>query len=462
MRQITIPADDVGRPMRRPTIAQLDFPYPWARRELPAKRREARARVARRDDRSAIVAWQTARLNALLQHAIVTCPFYARTLTPWVTARGLECRDDLVTLPPLTRRHLQSNLAGICSNEADLTHAFVKRSSGSTGEPVCVVVDHAMSITSNQLLLEWIAAWGVATHELRPERTAVVFVSAFPSTTSFEYRPPEFGSAPFLKLSMYRGHWGTARDAVTYLCRLRPVILTGLPEHLLEVCSTGRREGRCPHPRLVVSSGAHLSAAAREEIETCLRAPVMDAYTMTEVGYVGAKCPKAQGYHVDEGVIVEVVDSRGRLQSAGMPGELVVTSLRNWLTPLIRYRTGDIGRLASEACTCGSAWPVISIVEGRITQRFLRSDGAWENPFRLFKCIGVAPVRQFQIRQLRVDGFEVDLVGAAPGAERAIRRHLLQELGIGIDVNVRRVRRIPSRGRKLRDFVCLVDGDRHE
>ena len=61
------------------------------------------------------------------------------------------------------------------------------------------------------------------------------------------------------------------------------------------------------------------------------------------------------GLHVLEAdFIAEILDlESGQPVPAGQVGELVVTNLGRWGSPLIRYRTGDVVRASPEPCPCG-------------------------------------------------------------------------------------------------------------
>jgi phenylacetate-CoA ligase len=86
-------------------------------------------------------------------------------------------------------------------------------------------------------------------------------------------------------------------------------------------------------------------------------AKVFDHHGMTEVGPVTYECPHQPGVlHVLESAFyAEVVDpARGRAVEPGGTGELVLTTLGRVGSPLLRYRTGDLVKLASKKpCACG-------------------------------------------------------------------------------------------------------------
>ena len=99
--------------------------------------------------------------------------------------------------------------------------------------------------------------------------------------------------------------------------------------------------------------------ATRAHISTLWRgARVVDHHGMTEIGPVSYGCPKRPGvlHIVADSYIPEVIDPL-TLQpvSRGVTGELVLTNLGRLGSPLIRYRTSDIVRAATEdRCVCGT------------------------------------------------------------------------------------------------------------
>ena len=77
---------------------------------------------------------------------------------------------------------------------------------------------------------------------------------------------------------------------------------------------------------------------------------------MAETGYgVAVECARHEGMHIREAdLLMEVVDGEGKGLDDGEWGEIVVTTLTRRALPLIRYRTGDEGRILPGPCPCGS------------------------------------------------------------------------------------------------------------
>ena len=96
----------------------------------------------------------------------------------------------------------------------------------------------------------------------------------------------------------------------------------------------------------------------RERIETAWGAKCWDHAGMSEAGPWGYQCPEDEGLHLTETEFyAEVLEPGGDEPVAeGETGELVLTNLGRWAQPALRYRTGDIVRLKSTPCSCGSAF----------------------------------------------------------------------------------------------------------
>ena len=95
--------------------------------------------------------------------------------------------------------------------------------------------------------------------------------------------------------------------------------------------------------------------------------PVFRHFGMAETGYGAAvECERHRGLHIREAdLLFEIVDETGKKLPDGEWGEVVVTTLTRRGMPLIRYKTGDLGRFLPGLCGCGSVLKRIE-VRGRL------------------------------------------------------------------------------------------------
>jgi phenylacetate-CoA ligase len=117
---------------------------------------------------------------------------------------------------------------------------------------------------------------------------------------------------------------------------------------------------------------------------------------------------------------LEVLDEAGRHVGPGETGRVVLTSLYNYATPLIRYEIGDYARLGAHRCACGRMLPVLSEVHGRRRNMITLPDGRrlWLPGRTLSAMAAFVPSRRMRLVQLAPDRFqllyEVDGSAAAP------------------------------------------------
>jgi phenylacetate-CoA ligase len=108
----------------------------------------------------------------------------------------------------------------------------------------------------------------------------------------------------------------------------------------------------------------------RSEIGAAWGATVADSFGMSDVwSTMAGACEQGEGLHltVGEHALLELVDPDSgepvELED-GASGELVWTHLQREASPLLRYRSGDLGRVWTSSCACGRSSPRIRI-DGR-------------------------------------------------------------------------------------------------
>jgi phenylacetate-CoA ligase len=165
----------------------------------------------------------------------------------------------------------------------------------------------------------------------------------------------------------------TARQALL-LHDLGAQVLVATPSYALVIAQAVRDAGIDPADlalELGLFGGEPWTDGLREQIEGGL--PGLKAanfYGLSEMcgPGVAAECLEARdGLHVHEDhFLVEVIDPEsGDRLDEGAEGELVFTTLVKEAMPLLRYRTGDIGSLTHDACTCGRTTARIRDLRGR-------------------------------------------------------------------------------------------------
>ncbi|MCR5369567.1 MAG: methyltransferase domain-containing protein [Clostridium sp.] len=131
-------------------------------------------------------------------------------------------------------------------------------------------------------------------------------------------------------------------------------------------------------PKSVLLSGDYVPESVKKHLEDTWHCRVFTHWGMTETGYGGGvQCGAREGCHLRVGdLMLEVIDPEtGENVPEGEYGELVLTTFHREAMPLIRYRTGDMGRLIPGKCGCGSLLPRLGKVQGRFRDEIRLGDG---------------------------------------------------------------------------------------
>jgi phenylacetate-CoA ligase len=203
----------------------------------------------------------------------------------------------------------------------------------------------------------------------------------------------------------------TTTERVAAIVATEATVLMSTPTYALRLAEAAREEGiDLARSALRVSihagePGASIPAT-RDRIEKELGVEAFDHTGATEVGAYGFSCSARDGVHVNESeFIVEVVDSAGEARDQG-EGELVLTNLGRWGTPIIRYRTGDRVQAVRGACSCGRtlvklAGGIAGRVDDMVTVRGVNVfPSAIEAIVRRFEAVGEYRVELARVREM--------------------------------------------------------------
>lgn len=399
----------------------------------------------------------------MIEHAMNSVPFYHKVYgDTGVRPDLIRSVADIVDLPFLTHRHLQKHLPYLISRRRWLLFCEMWHSSGTTGVPVYIVHSLFWQLRYFVHLEARLPQLGLRPSDFRP------LAANFMYLTDTEYRPYYRGyrrRIPIFRLSKseiidFRPEFGgDERQTLEKVSTLDPVIIHGKPSSLtnfLEMRDRCDPSGTVPiRPKVVVTGAEQLLPEVRERLGQGFACPVFDAYGLAEVGPIACECTAHKGLHVDDDeIVVEIVGKDGPV-APGESGEIVITNLCDWTMPILRYRTGDVGRMTYEPCECGLTSPRILELEGRVIDFFVTPDGETVNPFVLLGGLPKLGLEQFQIVQRSPRQVVVRYVGDVP-RERvcdAIRELVRARMGPEVRVSAEQLRSFAGGGLKHRLYV---------
>jgi phenylacetate-CoA ligase len=154
-------------------------------------------------------------------------------------------------------------------------------------------------------------------------------------------------------------------------------------------------------------------------------------------------------------VILEVLDAAGRPCAPGETGEVVLTALQNFRSPLIRYQLLDDVTRAAGPCPCGRGLPLLTRIDGKRRPMMNLPNGRFKSSTDLAVLLTkVSGFRQYQLIQEASDRVVVLVVPAQGWTPEwlacfdiTVREFF--ELPIELDVQVVERIELPASGKLL-------------
>jgi phenylacetate-coenzyme A ligase PaaK-like adenylate-forming protein len=245
-------------------------------------------------------------------------------------------------LPILSRSDIARAPEAFLRAESD-DEIIVEWTSGTTGAALRIEYDLCAAALLNTRLYDIVVSRCPSIRRrLVAGTVAVALVSNKPERHSLPIVLPALSGTFWQRFSLTDDADET-EQTLRSLAAADPPILYGKTWYLLQLIDYLTTASIQLAPGCVLTSGDGCYAGDHERLAEFFGAPVIDAYTSTEVGIVAVSNPGSTELIVDdELVFLEVIGEDGLIACAG-EGELVVTSLFNWHNPFMRYRTGDAG-----------------------------------------------------------------------------------------------------------------------
>lgn len=408
-------------------------------------------------------------LRRLLLHAWRETDYYREVLSDCRAVRNgkvdLERFDEI---PVLTKDLLQSEGSRLKARALpDGRKAFLNRTGGSTGQPCEFWQDDyydAVNVADKLYHFETfgkvvgeleLKVWGSRRDLIRDSHGWVTGVKNFLYNRKVE--------------SCERLSENRILEIVAVINRFRPKLIWGYVDGLYAVSDYVVRNNTPLHsPAAVFCAGGTFYPHMERAIEQAFGCPAVNYYGSREMGAVACHCEKKEGLHVtSHSHLVEVVSEGGR-PLLNEEGNIVITSLTNYAMPLLRYWTGDRGRMSAKTCPCGRGTPLLTSVSGRGMESFVKANGEIVSPIYLITSIGVGIeggfVKKFQLVQEDYHLVTLKVVANPEVDRRAVEENLARVaeqirklLGEGCAVSVQFVDDIPhSPSGKYLSTVCRI------
>lgn len=402
---------------------------------------------------------QFKQLDLVLRHAYETIPFYRMRLS----AAGYQPKDPLTAeilarIPQLHRGDIQAQGKALLSNRPPPAHGRVTSgvTSGSTGRPIQFYGTELTSFFWQAFTLREHIWHGrdIGGHLAAIRmglQSAINPTWGAPADIPFETGP---SSTLDIRTDVQAQVDWLLEQGAHYLLTF-PTNARALAEACLarDVCFDSLREVR--------TLGETVDQELRNLCRKAWGVKLVDIYSACEIGYIALQCPDSEHYHVQsENLVVEVLNDNDRPCEIGEIGRIVVSTLHNFVMPLIRYETLDYAEVGA-TCSCGRGLPVLNRILGRQRNLVTLPDGRRYWPSTGYKeWGGRLPIRQAQIVQRSLTTVEAKLVPSRPlmpAEEAEFAAILHRSLGHPFEIIFSYHQKIQrSAGGKFEDFVSEV------
>jgi phenylacetate-CoA ligase len=262
---------------------------------------------------------------------------------------------------------------------------------------------------------------------------------------------------------------GTERQ-VSLIVDFGSRVLCATPSYALAIAEVAEQQGvdlrRLSRLAFGLFGAEPWSAGMRDEVQARLGLKAFDIYGLSEImgPGVACECECRNGLHGwEDHFLFELVDPDSGVPVAeGESGELVITTLTKEALPMLRYRTRDITRLATERCDCGRTHLRILRVTGR-NDDMLIIRGVNVYPSQVEAVLvgrpGLAPHYQLVVeRHGALDRLRVEVEALPAIAAEAFdmlardaRHHIKSLIGVTAEVAVLQCGALPrSQGKAVR------------
>jgi phenylacetate-CoA ligase len=357
-----------------------------------------------------IVQYQLTHLKKLLLHAYSKSVHYKKLFDEnGISVSDIQTLSDLKKIPYLTKIDLSTKLTDITAINSGLL-VSKKTTGGSTGQAVTLLKN------ADALARERAATWrsykwaGVAIGDPQARFWGVpLHVSQ-----RLKYRIINFIANRKI-FSAFNIDEQCLDVFYRQLLRFKPAYLYGYVS-VIEIFASYIKKHQYVLPdsiKCVITTSEVLSAAVRKEIEGSLKLDVFNEYGCGEVGSVAHECEHGEMHVMDDNLILEIIPA---IDSSSV-GEIVVTDLFNYATPLIRYRLGDYASISEKNCACGRTLKVIGNIHGRAYDCIHTEDDKVFHPevmMYIFEDIktAVGGIKQFQVVQETLGSLCINIIKA--------------------------------------------------
>lgn len=346
-----------------------------------------------------IKSFQQQELKKLLLYLAVHSPFYKKLFASHnISPDKINTIEDIQKLPFTTKEDIQQyNKDFICVPPSAIIDYVT--TSGTMGEPVTI------ALTDKDL--DRLAYNEYNSFKITGGSNADIYQLMTTMDRRFMAGLAYFLGARKLGAGIVRVGNGIPELQWDTIKRISPTVIICVPSFILKLIEYAELNG-IDYKSSSVKKAICIGEPLRNEdfslntlgkkIADKWDIQLFSTYASSEMAAAFTECNAGQGGHLQPDLLfIEIVDEQDQLVKPGEKGELVITTLGMEAMPLLRFKTGDICRIHTEACSCGRNTPRISPVLGRKKQ-LIKYKGTTLYPSYLYDILDtIDQVHNYQV-----------------------------------------------------------------
>ena len=359
--------------------------------------------------------YQLIRLKKILRHSFGNVPYYKKLFKKiGFHPRNIKSLNDIQKITPLEKITLKKNFGfELIDRKVNLRNVHKISTSGSTGQPLNLYVDFEQ--------LEWRfantirgffwAGWKPFDKNIRlwHQNLGLNFFQELKERIDGFLSNRKF-------IPAYEFDIKKTENLIKDLLKEKNCIIDGYAESFEYISKIIDKKKRSEEFKIkaIISSAQTLTKTSKKNIENFFQTKIYDKYGAREFSGIAYENSEFNGHLINmESYLVEIVKIEGSLNTKKSIGEIFITDLNNTVTPLIRYKIGDLAEIKNfDIENCEIKFDRIGEIEGRVTSVINLPNKKWlpGTFFAHFFKDYEDYINKYQIIQKNTDFIEIYIV----------------------------------------------------
>ncbi|MFD2116631.1 phenylacetate--CoA ligase family protein [Paenibacillus yanchengensis] len=295
-------------------------------------------------------------LKLLIHHAKENTSYYQKAFN---SISSIDSYDEFMKVPFLQKENIRKDYTQLLSKGTNEEDCSLYYTSGTTGIPICYVRSKTELSEASIIISKNRRKWSEQAFG-----GTIVYFDRIKEPLKYHFHN---GRAISLALSLYNHNQERYSLYVKAIQEFKPVIIQGYASSLFQFAQYIIEQNiKMPNVQLIENRSEHLFDGQRNVIEDAFKCKIANIYGLSELFPIAYECQFGELHICIENAFVEVVSTEtGEKLRDGEIGEIILTSLKCYTMPLIRYKSGDLGKIIKKSCMCGSDSPILELIKGR-------------------------------------------------------------------------------------------------